>query len=582
MRAFAEPARRRVPRGGRRPGGPGRDRRPWPRRDDAVRRRRRRGGRRGRRASAGPPSAAPGAAPTIARVAAPPAGLAVGHRAPAGRGPRQQRRGRPGRRRARRPSRVLLGGALEAFTPLPAPLRARRPGGRRPRRGRPPRARRASLPDGVRRRARRSAGRRPTAGRRCARARPRRPATSASTRSASAARSSCAPACTCSTARSRRRTSTSASARRAQAEVVRIVWPNGILQSEFNTAADATIAASQRLKGSCPWLFAWNGREMGFVTDLIWRSPLGLRINAQATADASDDRGLGEGPRRPAGRARRRLRPARHRRAVGDALLRPRSRCWSSTTRRAPRSSWTSASRSRRRRSRCTVTGPVGELAGRARRRRRRRLGGRARARRPASRLRRPRRLPGHHARPLRRAGAAGRGAAHGPALAGRAGLGPSDRQLDQRRDRPGQARAARAASRCRSPTRPGASARCATGSGFPSGKDKTVLIDLDGRLPASGPPARAARHEPRGLLGPPRLGGRTSGRDASRRGGSRSRRPTSTSAGTRSRSRRTRARPSGRATCWPARARAGSTSRATTRGSATCGRCSSAWTTAT
>ena len=41
---------------------------------------------------------------------------------------------------------------------------------------------------------------------------------------------------------------------------------------------------SQRLKGSCPWLFAWNGREMSFVTDLIWRSPLGLRINAQATA----------------------------------------------------------------------------------------------------------------------------------------------------------------------------------------------------------------------------------------------------------------------------------------------------------
>jgi hypothetical protein len=72
-----------------------------------------------------------------------------------------------------------------------------------------------------------------------------------------------------------------------QAEVVRVVWPNGILQSEFGTAAGATIAASQRLKGSCPWLFAWNGREMGFVTDLIWRSPLGLRVNAQATADAS-------------------------------------------------------------------------------------------------------------------------------------------------------------------------------------------------------------------------------------------------------------------------------------------------------
>jgi Tfp pilus assembly protein PilF len=71
----------------------------------------------------------------------------------------------------------------------------------------------------------------------------------------------------------------------AQVEVVRIVWPNGMIQSDFNLAADTVVEASQRLKGSCPWLFAWNGREMVFVTDLIWRSPLGLRINGQQTAD---------------------------------------------------------------------------------------------------------------------------------------------------------------------------------------------------------------------------------------------------------------------------------------------------------
>ncbi len=71
----------------------------------------------------------------------------------------------------------------------------------------------------------------------------------------------------------------------ASAEVARIAWPNGVLQSEFDLAADTAVSASQRLKGSCPWLFAWNGREMAFVTDFIWRSPLGLRINAQATAD---------------------------------------------------------------------------------------------------------------------------------------------------------------------------------------------------------------------------------------------------------------------------------------------------------
>jgi tetratricopeptide (TPR) repeat protein len=69
------------------------------------------------------------------------------------------------------------------------------------------------------------------------------------------------------------------------AEIARITWPNGVLQAEFDTKAGQTMKASQRLKGSCPWLFTWNGREMTFVTDVIWRSPLGLRINAVETAD---------------------------------------------------------------------------------------------------------------------------------------------------------------------------------------------------------------------------------------------------------------------------------------------------------
>jgi hypothetical protein len=69
------------------------------------------------------------------------------------------------------------------------------------------------------------------------------------------------------------------------AELVRILWPNGAPQAEYDAKANQVVAATQRLKGSCPWLFAWNGREMSFVTDVLWRSPLGLRINAQATAD---------------------------------------------------------------------------------------------------------------------------------------------------------------------------------------------------------------------------------------------------------------------------------------------------------
>ncbi len=69
-----------------------------------------------------------------------------------------------------------------------------------------------------------------------------------------------------------------------KSDVARLIWPNGDIQSEFDLAADESIFTPQRLKGSCPWLFTFDGQQMRFVTDFIWRSPLGLRINAQETA----------------------------------------------------------------------------------------------------------------------------------------------------------------------------------------------------------------------------------------------------------------------------------------------------------
>jgi Tfp pilus assembly protein PilF len=70
-------------------------------------------------------------------------------------------------------------------------------------------------------------------------------------------------------------------------DVARIVWPNGVMQAEFDRRADQVIVAEQRLKGSCPWVFTYDGTGMRFVTDFLWRSPLGLRINAQDTADVT-------------------------------------------------------------------------------------------------------------------------------------------------------------------------------------------------------------------------------------------------------------------------------------------------------
>ena len=67
-------------------------------------------------------------------------------------------------------------------------------------------------------------------------------------------------------------------------DVARVVWPNGVPQAEFGTSVDDAMVVEQRLKGSCPWVFTWDGTRMVFVTDFLWRSPLGLRINAQDTA----------------------------------------------------------------------------------------------------------------------------------------------------------------------------------------------------------------------------------------------------------------------------------------------------------
>ena len=64
-------------------------------------------------------------------------------------------------------------------------------------------------------------------------------------------------------------------------DFARIVWPNGLIQTEFSLKADQSVLAQQRLKGSCPFLFAWNGHAMEFLKDVAPMSaPLGAHVNA--------------------------------------------------------------------------------------------------------------------------------------------------------------------------------------------------------------------------------------------------------------------------------------------------------------
>jgi Tfp pilus assembly protein PilF len=68
-------------------------------------------------------------------------------------------------------------------------------------------------------------------------------------------------------------------------DVARILWPNGTMRAEFALKADQEVVTEQRLKGSCPFLFAFNGSKMEFVKDAVpWGSAIGLRINSIGTA----------------------------------------------------------------------------------------------------------------------------------------------------------------------------------------------------------------------------------------------------------------------------------------------------------
>jgi hypothetical protein len=63
----------------------------------------------------------------------------------------------------------------------------------------------------------------------------------------------------------------------ASLDVVRITWPNGLIQNEVRQETNRTHAyeEAQRLSGSCPMIWTWNGREFSFITDVLGVAPLG-------------------------------------------------------------------------------------------------------------------------------------------------------------------------------------------------------------------------------------------------------------------------------------------------------------------
>ncbi len=82
---------------------------------------------------------------------------------------------------------------------------------------------------------------------------------------------------------------------RSKADILRITWTNGVPQNILLPDADRALIESQTLKGSCPFLYTWNGEAYEFIKDITWRSALGMPLGIMggttqyAFADASDD-----------------------------------------------------------------------------------------------------------------------------------------------------------------------------------------------------------------------------------------------------------------------------------------------------
>jgi tetratricopeptide (TPR) repeat protein len=64
---------------------------------------------------------------------------------------------------------------------------------------------------------------------------------------------------------------------RATVDTVRTTWGNGLIQNEPNQRSDVAYdyKEAQRLSGSCPMIWTWNGKGFQFVTDVLGVAPLG-------------------------------------------------------------------------------------------------------------------------------------------------------------------------------------------------------------------------------------------------------------------------------------------------------------------
>jgi cytochrome c-type biogenesis protein CcmH/NrfG len=75
------------------------------------------------------------------------------------------------------------------------------------------------------------------------------------------------------------------------ADIVRMLWPTGVLQDEIEVAANEPVTFTEidRRGSSCPTLFVWNGEKYEFISDVIGAAVIGHWISPTAKNTADPD-----------------------------------------------------------------------------------------------------------------------------------------------------------------------------------------------------------------------------------------------------------------------------------------------------
>jgi tetratricopeptide (TPR) repeat protein len=72
-----------------------------------------------------------------------------------------------------------------------------------------------------------------------------------------------------------------------KADVLRVQWTNGVPQTIYFPGTDADVLELEQLKGSCAFLYTWDGKQFRFVTDVMWRSALGMPVGIMGGGQAA-------------------------------------------------------------------------------------------------------------------------------------------------------------------------------------------------------------------------------------------------------------------------------------------------------